>query len=67
MSFFIVSSDMSSYADDATQAALAAGAPQWDCNRLRLAISRLSPGDELSVDSDISVIRLTGVDIDFVP
>jgi hypothetical protein len=65
--FFIVSSDMTTYRDDATQAAIAAGATLWGWNRLRQALSQLSPGDELSVDNDISVIRLTGKDTKFIP
>jgi hypothetical protein len=64
--FFIVSSDMSTYAQTTKEAALAAGAKAWDWNHLRTAIAQLDVGDELSVDRDVSVIRISGKDIDYV-
>jgi hypothetical protein len=63
--FFIVSSDMSTYAPTPKQAALAAGASPFDWLHLAVAIAQLDVGDELSVDSDVSVIRISGKDIDY--
>lgn len=63
--FFIVSSDMSSYARTTKEAALAAGASPFNWLHLATAIAQLDIGDELSVDHDISVFRISGQDIDY--
>lgn len=65
MSFFIVSSDKSSYADTAKDAAIAAGAMEYSWLHLSKEISKLGLGDELCVDSDVSVFRVSGTEIQF--
>jgi len=63
--FFIVSSETSSYAATSEQAAHEAGAKPWNWKTLANAIHKLELGDELSVDHDISVFRISGKDIDY--
>lgn len=65
--FFIVSSESSTYAETTKQAALAAGVSPFDWLHLAVAIAQLDVGDELSVDDDISVFRITGKDLDYDP
>lgn len=65
--FFIVSSEMSTYAPTSESAALLAGAAPWNWKTLANAIHALTLGDELSVDNDISVFRISGKDIDYDP
>jgi hypothetical protein len=66
MPFFIVNSEMSTYANTSEQAAIDAGAKPWNRITLANAIYKLEPGDELSVGRDTSVFRTTGKDIDYV-
>lgn len=54
-----------SYAKTAREAVLKAGMPEWNCLFQGNAASALAPGDELSLTSHASVIRLTGKDIDY--
>jgi hypothetical protein len=63
--FFIVSSEETCYRKTSSEAAIAAGAKPWNSASLTRAIGQLGLGDELSVDSDISVFRISGKDIDF--
>lgn len=65
MPYFIVNSEMSRYEDHAPEAATAVDGPAWKRVHLANAIRQLEPGDELSVDSDISVFCITGKDIDY--
>jgi hypothetical protein len=65
MIYFIVSSEQTTYRDTALEAARAAGAKPWNWAALTRAVSQLELGDELSVDSDVSVFAISGKDIDF--
>ncbi|MET0375942.1 MAG: hypothetical protein ABW128_17010, partial [Rhizorhabdus sp.] len=51
------------YRDDTTSAALAAGKPKWDLRETINALGALSPGDELSLGDNVSIIVLSGKDV----
>lgn len=65
MKFFIVSSEKSTYANTSHDAAIAAGAKVYSWLDLSRAISKLDLGDELCVDNDVSVFRVSGIEIEF--
>jgi hypothetical protein len=63
--FLIVDSDHTEYAKDGREAAMAAGAKEWNWVQLANAANQLNVGDELEVTNDISIIRLSDVEVKF--
>jgi hypothetical protein len=53
------------YVQTSLEAALTAGKQAWNWNPLGQALRALKPGDELDVDSETSIIRLTGNNPEF--
>lgn len=66
MNYLVITATATIYADTATQAAIEAGFHPWNTAKILVAINALNPGDELSVNADVSIFRLSGVDKDFV-
>jgi hypothetical protein len=60
MIYLVIGPSELTYHDTATEAALKIGKPKWDCAATAIVIRSLSPGDELDVGPDTSVICLTG-------
>ena len=63
--YLIISSSTSHYAESSEQAAKDAGASQFNWAQLAKAAHALNPGDELNVDEDVSIIKLTNVEVDY--
>lgn len=63
--YLIISSDRSQYAESSEEAAKLAGAKPWNWNPLARTAFALNPGDELNVDSDVSIIKLSDVEVDY--
>lgn len=66
MIYLVLTSTKNIYADTASQAAVEAGAQPWNNAKLVSAIHKLNHGDELTVSDDVSIVVLTGVDVDYV-
>lgn len=66
MNYLVITATETIYADTATQAAVHAGFEIWNRTKIVAAINALAVGDELSINDDVSIFRLSGVDKDFV-
>lgn len=60
MIYLVIGPNELTYHDTATEAALKIGKPKWDCAATAILIRAMSPGDELDVSDDTSIICLTG-------